>query len=85
MNITRIHIVSNEDNDISAHFPNEQGYITIDWERDEKHTRERLDEFGRITLIQKKDGNIAIESERMSKEFVKKVFCDLIDKATLLK
>jgi len=80
MEITRIHIVSNDDNDIATRFPNDDGFIVIDWMRNSEIKGIGM-EFGQIILTQKKDGAITIDSETMRPEFVKSVFSALVDKA----
>lgn len=80
MEITRIHILSNDDAEFAKRFPNDDGFIVISWERESKIHGFGI-EFGQIILTQKKDGRITIDSETMSKEFVKNVLSDIVDKA----
>lgn len=37
--------------------------------------------FGQIIIQRKSDGKIVIDSERLGKDFVKAILCDLVDKA----
>ena len=80
MEITRVHIIGSDPENILSRFPNEDGFIVIDWERGSKIEGLGI-EFGEIALAQKKDGTLTIDSETMSPEFVKQVLCLLVDKA----
>ena len=78
MDITRVHIIGSDPEDVLSRFPDNSGHIVIEWERE---SRILGIEFGRIVLELKKDGTIAINSENMSAKFVKEVLGTLVDKA----
>jgi hypothetical protein len=82
MEITRVKFVSNDDNDIVARFPDEEGYVIIEWEKESKIFD--FPEFGQLVITKKKDGTITIDSEHLGRETVKEILCRLVDKAELV-
>ena len=81
MQITRVHIIGNDPEDVLSRFPDDQSHIAVNWTRES----ERFGiEFGQIVLELKKDGTITINSENMSEDFVKRVLCAIVDKAKFI-